>query len=100
MATYIELQSLRGSMLSSPLREKINVAIIIKANILAKLPTPTAAQVNWAKSALDSPEHFQSIVLNYILADYNTQTSTVIQNATDAQVQIAVNAAVDTILGV
>ena len=100
MAAYIELQSLRGSTLASPLREKINVAIIIMANLLAKLPTPTAAQVAWAKSALDSPEHFQSIVLNYILADYNTQTTTVIQNATDAQVQTAVNAAVDTILGV
>jgi hypothetical protein len=100
MATYIELQSLRGSTLSSPLREKINVAITIKANILAKLPTPTAAQVAWSKAALESPESFQNIVLNYILADYHTQTTTVIQNATDAQVQTAVNAAVDTLLGV
>jgi hypothetical protein len=100
MATYQELQALRGSTTITPLREKINVAIIIKANILAKLPTPTSAQVDWSKAALGNPESYQNIVLNYILADYNTTTSTAIQNATDAQVQTAVDAAVDTLLGV
>ncbi len=50
MATYIELHTLRGSSTLDALRQKINVAIAIKANALAKA-TPNAAQGAWAKAA-------------------------------------------------
>lgn len=100
MATYTELHALRGSSTTAPLRQKITVAIAIKANAIAKSASPSAAAVAWAKQALATPDQFQELVLNYILADYNTQTTAVITGATDAQVQTAVDAAVNTLLGV
>lgn len=99
MATYIELQTLRGGSNVDGLSQKIAIAICIKANLLAKA-TPTAAQREWARAALASPENYIGVVLNYILADYNTATVGAITGASDAQVQTAVNAAVDTLLGV
>lgn len=99
MATYIELHTLRGSESIAALRQKISVAIAIKANALAKA-TPNATQKVWAKSALATPEEFQDIVLNYILAEYNASAASAITGATDAQVQTAVNAAVTTLLEV
>lgn len=100
MATYTELHALRGSSTVAPLRQKISVAIAIKANAIAKSASPTAAMVDWSKQALATPDQFQEIALNYILAEYNTQTTAVITDATDAQVQTAVDAAVSTLLGV
>lgn len=100
MATYIELHTLRGSADLEPLRQKINVGIAIKAHMLANLPTPTPAQKAFAIAALQSPETYQTTVLNYILAEYSTATVAAITGAADAQVQTAVNAAVDTLLGV
>lgn len=99
MATYIELHTLRGSTTLDALRQKINVAIAIKANALAKA-TPNAAQSAWAKAALASPDAYQEVVLNYILADYAASSTAAIAAATDAQVQTAVNAAVTTLLEV
>jgi hypothetical protein len=54
----------------------------------------------WSKQALATPDQYQELILNYILAEYNTQTTATITGATDAQVQTAVNATVDTLLGV
>lgn len=99
MATYIELHSLRGAAGSDVLQQKIAIAICIKANTLAK-NSPTAAQKAWAKEALSNPEAFVGIVMNYILADYNAATAAAITGATDVQVQGAVDAAVNTLLGV
>ena len=99
MATYVELHTLRGSESIATLRQKISVAIAIKANALAK-GTPNATQKAWAKSALAAPEDFQDIVLNYILAEYSASATSAITGATDAQVQTAVNAAVNTLLEV
>jgi len=100
MATYTELHSVRGSDTLNPLRQKISVAIAVKANIIAKSASPTAAAKAWATAALSNPESYLPAVLNYILADYNTATVAAITGATDAQVQTAVNATVDTLLGV
>ena len=100
MATYTDLHALRGSPTLNPLREKIAVAIAIKANLIAKSANPTAAAKAWATAALGNPESFLPTVLNYILADYNTATVVQITDAGDAAVQTAVNATVDTLLGV
>jgi hypothetical protein len=100
MATYIELNNLRGDPNASVLRQKISVAIAIKANALAKLPTPTTAQKDWAKVALANPENYNGILLNYILADNAVAAVGAITGATDEQVQTAVDAAVDTLLSV
>lgn len=99
MATYLELHSLRGATGADTLMQKIAVAICVKANLLAKA-TPTQVQKDWAKAALASPNAYVDLVLNYILADYNAVAVTAITGASDAAVQTAVNAAVDTLLGV
>jgi hypothetical protein len=99
MATYADLYALSGTDASEPLRRKILVAICVKANALAKA-TPTAAQKAFALEALRNPDSYLAQIFHYILADYNTSAVAAITGATDAQVQTAVNAAVDTLLGV
>jgi hypothetical protein len=100
MATYTELEDLRATTQLTDLRKKIDIALAIKANTIAKLTTPTANQAAFAIAALRSPESYRELVLNYILAEYNTTTTTAIIAATDAQVQSAVNATVDTLLAI
>lgn len=99
MATYSELHALRGSSTANSLKEKIAVAITIKANAISKLATPTAEQKAFAINALGNPNAYLDTVFNYILADYNTYTTDQITGAVDASVQTAVNSAVDTLLG-
>lgn len=100
MATYIELHALRGAVSLEALRQKINVAIAIKANTIAKSAAPSAGAKAWAIDALGEPDKFMPTVLNYILAEYNAAATSAIQTATDAQVQSAVNDTVDKLLGV
>ena len=99
MATYLELYTASGASALVNLQQQIVVAIAIKANTIAHSTTPTTSQKAWAMAALQSPKNYLQTVLNYILAEYNTSTIAVISEATDAQVQAAVNAAVDTLLG-
>ena len=95
MASYLELYNapLEG------LDKQIIIALAIKANTIAKLASPTSNQKTFAITALRDPSVYLSTVRYYILADYNTATIAAITGATDAQVQTAVNAAVDTLLG-
>lgn len=97
MATYVDLNGLRDTAQLADVRAKISVALMVKANALAKA-SPTAAQAAFAVAALRSPETYRETILSYILAEYNTATVATIQGATDAQVQTAVDAAVDTLL--
>jgi len=99
MATYVELHDLASSGTLSDLRKKLRVAITIKANAIAESATPTAAAKAWALQALGNPQSFEQTVLNYVLADNATATTTAIANATDTMVQTAVDAAVNTLLG-
>ena len=98
MATYLELHGLRGTLGADQLMQKIAVGVCIKANALAKA-TPTTIQKDWAKSALTNPDAYVGIILNYILAEYNTASVTTILGASEAQIQGAVDAAVNTLLG-
>jgi hypothetical protein len=100
MATYTELYALWGSNSASTLRQKISVAIAIKANAIAKSANPTDAQKTFAKAALADPDQYQQAVFNYILAEYNAQATSAIIGATDAQVQAAVDATINTLLAV
>ena len=100
MATYNDLHALRGSATANSLKEKIAVAIAIKANALSKLATPTAKQKEFSIQALTNPNNYMDIVFNYILAEYNTLTTAQIIGAIDTSVQTAVDNTVDTLLGV
>mgnify|MGYP003403154145 CR=1 FL=1 len=100
MATYSELYAVSGNSTLPTLEKQIMVALMIKANAIAKLASPTAPQKEFARTALGDPSIYRQTVMNYILAEYNTATVATIAAATDTQVQTAVNSAVDTLLGV
>lgn len=100
MATYLQLFALHGNSSSESLKQQIAVAIAIKANAIAKLATPTTAQIAFSTAALANPQSYEQLIFNYIIAEYNTLVTTAITGASDANVQIAVNNAVDTLLGV
>jgi hypothetical protein len=101
MATYTELQNLLGNGTAlSPIRLKIRFAISVKAFAIATSAQPTAAQSAWAVEALRKPESYEDMCLRFIFSQFRDQTTTVITNATDTQVQDAVNGVVDTLLGV
>lgn len=100
MATYADLHDLASSGTIATLRKQIRVAITIKANTIAKSASPTTPAKEWSKQALANPQSYEQVVLNYVLADNASATTAQIAAATDTQVQTAVNAAVDTLLGV
>lgn len=98
MATYAQLNAAISSTGMEGLKQQIYVAIAVQAYTIAISTTPSAAAVAWAKSALGNPTQYIDLLLNYILAEYNTATIATIEGATDAQVQTAVTAAVTTLL--
>lgn len=99
MATYFELHDLMSSSTVGDLRRRLRVAIVIKANAVAEAASPPAAAKEWARNALRDPQQFEDMVLRYVLADNAAATVSQITGASDAQVQTAVNAAVDSLLG-
>lgn len=99
MATYTELHDLMSSPSAGALRQKLLVALLIKANAIAESASPTAAAKEWARSALRDPQQYSDTILRYVIADNAAATTTQITGASDAQVQAAVNTAVDTLLG-
>lgn len=95
MATYAEIFDLRSD---SGLRNRVAVAVAIKAQGLIDGATPTAAQITWANSAISNPLSKADMLLNYILAKNNGLTLGQIANATDAAIQAQVNSAVDALI--
>lgn len=94
MATYTELRQL----FSNPdLREKVEVAVIIAANDLIS-GTPTAAQTAWAAQCFASPANEASKALMAVLASNAALTTAQILAATDEQLQMRVDAAVQTLV--
>jgi hypothetical protein len=100
MATYIELHDLVGATAMSDVRKRIRVALTVKAQAVAADGTSTAAEREWAKSALASVTQYEEIVLRYLLALNKDVAVGVITGAQDAAVQTAVNGVVDTLLAV
>lgn len=95
MATYAELYDLRTN---SALKNKITVAVGVKAAAILDAGTPTAAQVAWAKEAIENPASKADALLNYLLASNASATTGQITGATDSAIQTKVNTAVDTII--
>lgn len=100
MATYTELYQYRATDDYQALENKVAVAVAIKAQAIADLPTPTAEQIAWAVEALSSPGGKAETVINYVLAANSGLTIAQITAATDAAIQTNVNAAVDDLFGV
>ncbi len=95
MATYAELYELRAN---SDLRNKVAVAVAVKAQTLLDAASPSAAQVAWANAAISNPTGKAEVLLNYVLAKNKALTVVQINAATDAGIQSAVDGAVDKLI--
>ena len=95
MVTYEELYDLNAS---TPLKNRIAIAVTVKAQTLFDLATPTAAQVNWAKAAIANPHVIAEDFLKYLLAKNKSLTVAQINAVTDTGIQTAVDALVDKII--
>lgn len=95
MATYAELFELRSN---SPLRNRVAVAIVVKAQDLIDGASPTAAEITWANAALSSPVDMAGHILNYVLAANKGASENEILGASDPAIQTNVNAAVDALI--
>jgi len=95
MATYTEIFNLQTD---SGLRNKIAVAVMVKAQAVIDSASPTIEQITWAAEALQNPTAKASILLNYVLAANKAATITQILAASDEDIQTKINAAVDVII--
>lgn len=95
MATYAELLSISEN---STLKNKIRVAVIVAAEAVRTEVNTTPNHANrliWAKSVFQHPNGEADRMLWAVLAQNKDLTTAQITSATDAQVQTAVNNAVD-----
>lgn len=95
MATYAELFDLRAN---SAVKNKVTVACIVAAEAIRTENGGTANHANrliWAAAVFANPEHEASRMLWAVLAANKDSTVGQITGATDAQIQAAVDAAVD-----
>lgn len=95
MATYAELFSIQND---ATLRNKIQIAVTIKAQSLIDLASPTANQVAWASNALRDPVVVMTKIMPYVLAANKSATQSQITGASDSAVQANVDAAVDKLI--
>lgn len=95
MATYLELFDLRSN---DPLRNRVAVATVIKAQSLIALTTPSNAQLIWAERTLRNPQEQARLLLEYLLAANKDATVAQITGATDVVIQNLVNTAADKLL--
>ena len=100
MATYAELHGIQGEPGWAGLSEQIVVAILVKATRLLDKATPSAAEVKWAQAALREPGSVLDELARYVVISNKDAPLSSILGATDAQVQTAVDSAVDTLVGV
>jgi hypothetical protein len=94
MALYIDLHTLAGN---STLRNRVAVACVIAANTIRTEDVGTAKHAErlaWAKAVYASPVTEASRILWSVLAQNAASTVALIEAASDASVQTAVDAAI------
>lgn len=96
MATYSELIACAGH---SPLLERVRVACVVAADAIRANAAATAPQKVWAKRVFNDPESAQREVLWSVLAQNKAVAQQSILDATDAQVQTAVDLAIALVAG-
>jgi len=95
MATYLELYSVQTNDI---LRNKIRVAVIIAAETVRTEDSGTANHANralWAAGVFENPSPEADRMRWAVLAANKDNETAEILGATDAQIQTAVDAAVD-----
>lgn len=96
MATYAELATLRNS---SAFRDRVELAVTFYARYILGEAENTPlhkTRVNWAKPAFTNPSGVASGLMNAVVLDGTI--GDVLGSATDAQVQSATEAVINTIL--
>lgn len=91
MATLSELFDLYND---GDLIRRTSSALVIAAQALLDLPTPTAAQKQYAVKVFANPRQEAERVVKSILAQNSGATVAAIQGASDTQIQTNVDAAV------
>lgn len=95
MATYAEILTASEN---ATLRSKIRVAVVIAAEVVRTESGATANHANrlaWAKGVFQGPDDEARRMVWAVLAQNSALTLAQITGASDAQVQTAVNNAVD-----
>jgi hypothetical protein len=95
MANYAELYAKIGD---TNLKNRLAIAVAVKAQSLFDLATPTAAQVSWAESAIANPHSKAEPFFLYLLAKNKALTIEQIDAVTDTAMQTAIDALVDKIV--
>lgn len=95
MATYKELFGLKSD---SAFRNKVSVAVIVKAQALIDGATPTSDEITWANNAISTPNQQADKIVNYVLAVNKSATTVQITGASDSAIQSNVDAAVDSLI--
>ena len=95
MATYLELKVLTQDI---ALRDKVEIAVDVKAAAILDDGAATTAEVDWASEAIMNPSLRAVEILNYVLAVNKGLSVEAIQGASDAAIQSNVDTAVDAII--
>ena len=95
MATYAELKVLTQDI---ALRDKVEIAVDVKAAEILDDGASTTDEVSWASEAIQNPSLRAVEILNYVLAVNKALTVAAIQGASDAAIQANVNMAVDALI--
>lgn len=94
MASYDELFNLGTD---TALRNKVAVGVIVKADAISALPTPTQLQLDWAKASYADHIGVAETILLAVLAANKDAAVAAITGATDVAIQNNVDAVVDNI---
>jgi len=94
MASYTELRSLFSD---DELKNRVDIAIIVAANNLLS-GTPTVPEQQWAAHAFTSPRAESEKALMVAIASNKDLSVAQIQAVADAGLQVAVDAAVSTLV--
>ena len=100
MAAYTELLDIATQDIG--LRLRIKVACIVACDVIRSEPDSTPNhenRVRWARATLANPDTATGYMVLAVLAQNRAASVVQIKNATDAEVQTAVNAAVDLLAG-
>jgi len=92
MANY---EDLFGLGTNTELKNRVVVAVMIKADAIAALATPTQLQIDWAKDVFASPIVVGEVVYRAVVAANSTATIAQITGASDASIQTNVDAIAD-----
>lgn len=95
MATY---QELRNLFVDSPLKNRTEVAVCVKAQSILDDGAATAGEVAWASEAIQAPQSKADSLLKYVLAKNKSATPAQIQAADDSTLQGHIDSAVDALI--